>query len=259
VVGCSLLGEKEPPQGTFELPNGRSLYMECIGSDSPTIILEAAAATAGADMFEVQRRLARKYMTCTYDRANIGSSSKAPTPRTAGDVVTDLHQLLESADVPDPYVLAGYGNGGFFVQLYGRRYSDEVAGVVAMSPPTPAHPWLERALPRFNKEERKEEIAFYRGENPEHINWLASSKELKKAPPSPHKPFEMLFYTKRTCQGYPPCLKSYDVQEDVLREVAQQWPEGRFRTVATYKSEIYLEKPGLVVDTVKRVASMSGG
>ena len=106
-------------------------------------------------------------MTCTYDRANIGSSGKAPTPRTAGEIVTDLHQLLQTADVPGPHVLVGHSAGGFLVQLCGRRYSDEVEGVVAMSSVHPAHPWLERALPRFNDEERKEELTFYRGENPE--------------------------------------------------------------------------------------------
>jgi pimeloyl-ACP methyl ester carboxylesterase len=89
-----------------------------------------------------------------HDRANIGSSDAAPTPRTAAGVVSDLHQLLETADVPGPYVLVGYGNGGFFVQLYGRRYSDEVEGVVVMNPVAPAYPWLERALPLFDEQVR---------------------------------------------------------------------------------------------------------
>ena len=255
VVGCSF-GEKEPPQGSFELPNGRSLYMACLGSGSPTIVLEAGAATPGVEMSEVQERLSSQYMTCIYDRANIGSSGKAPTPRTAAEVVTDLHQLLQTADVPSPYVLAGYGNGAFFLQLYGRRYPDEVVGAVAMSPPPPVHPWLERVLPRFNEEERKEELAYFRGENPEQIDWFASSKELKNAPAPPPIPFEMLIHTEKACAGEPPCLKSYDIYEEVMREIAQEeWPQGRFHQVATYRQEIHKEKPDLVVDTVKRVAS----
>jgi hypothetical protein len=253
-VGCSL-GETEPPQGTFELPNGRSLYIECLGSGSPTIVVEAGQDMAGAEMFELQQPLARQYMTCTYDRANIGSSGKAPTPRTAAEIVSDLHRLLETADVAGPYVLVGHSAGGFFVQLYGRRYPDEVRGVVAMNPVPPADLWLDRVLPRFNKEERKEEIAYYRGENPEQIDWLASSKELKKAPPPSHKPFAMLLSTKLQCVGGASCLKSYDIYEEVEREVAQQWPEGSYRQVEDAYHEIYSVKPGVVVDTVKRVAS----
>ena len=244
---------KKAPKGTFDLPNGRSLYIECLGSGSPTIVLETGQNMAGSEMYALKDSLARQYMTCTYDRANIGNSGEAPTPRTASDVVNDLHQLLATADVPDPYVLVGLSAGGFFVQLYGRRYPDEVEGVVAMNPVPPAHPWLDRALPRFNEEEREVEQAIYRGENDEQIDWLASSKVLKEAP-SPPVPFEMLISTQVQCEGYPPCVKTYDIYEEVEREVAQQWPEGRFQQVEA-PHEIYLEKPGVVVDTVKRVAS----
>ena len=52
-----------------------------------------------------------------------------------------------------------------------------------------------------------------------------------------------------------PCLKSYDIYEEIEREVAQKWPEGSYRQVEGAYHEIYLEKPGVVVDTVERVAS----
>src|SRR5215211_2647956 len=99
MVGCSLGGggtaasQKKPPEGTFELPSGHSLYMECRGSGSPTIVLEGGIDEPRSDMSYVQDTLARKYMTCTYDRANNGESGEAPTPRTAGEIVDDLHQL----------------------------------------------------------------------------------------------------------------------------------------------------------------------
>jgi hypothetical protein len=73
LVGCSLGGggstasQKKPPEGTFELPNGHSLYMECRGSGSPSIVLEVGIDEPRSDMSYVQDTLARKYMTCTYD------------------------------------------------------------------------------------------------------------------------------------------------------------------------------------------------
>jgi hypothetical protein len=218
MVGCGFGGEtntapgseagtsqRKGPEGTFDLPNGRSLYIECLGSGSPTIVLEVGQDEPIADMYEVQNTLARQYMTCTYDRANNGESGKAPTPRTAGEIVNDLHQLLETADVPGPYVLAGSSIGGLFVQLYGRRYSDEVVGVVAMNPEPPADQVLERIYPLFNKEQREEDRVYIRGENPEQIDLLASSEELKKAPPPPPIPFEMILSTKEpACEGDPP-------------------------------------------------------
>src|SRR3712207_8916981 len=43
---------------------------------------------------------------CSYDRANTlaGASDPAPTPRTGLDAVADLHALLETANVPSPYL-----------------------------------------------------------------------------------------------------------------------------------------------------------
>jgi pimeloyl-ACP methyl ester carboxylesterase len=128
-------------------------------------------------------------------------------------IASDLHQLLETAEVPGPYVLAGSSIGGFFVQLYGRRYSEEVVGVVAMNPEPPADQIVERIHPLagFTKEVREEDRAYLRGENPEGIDWFASSEELNKAPGPPPIPFEMLLSKKVPgCEGDPLCLKSDD-------------------------------------------------
>ena len=249
--------KKTAPEGTFKLPNGRSLYMECRGTGSPTVVFEVGMEEPISDVSYVQDTLARKYMTCSYDRANNGESDKAPTPRTAGDVVDDLHQLLETAEVPGPYVLAGSSYGGFFVPLYARRYSNEVAGVVAMNPEPPADQVVERIhpLPGFTKEVREEDQAYFSGENPEGIDWFASSEELEKAPPPPLIPFEMLLSEKEAgCEGDPLCLKSNDVYVEIEREVAQRWPQSSVRKVDA-GHVIFLDKPQAAVDAVKRVAT----
>jgi hypothetical protein len=96
VVGCSFgdggseaSQKQKAPKGTFELSNGHSLNIECRGSGSPTIVFEVGLEEPRSDLSYLQDTLARQYMTCSYDRANNGESGKAPTPRTAGDVVRD--------------------------------------------------------------------------------------------------------------------------------------------------------------------------
>src|SRR5215213_8372881 len=136
-LGCSAsdrkseasASHKKAPKGTFKLPNGRSLYIKCLGSGSPTVVLEPGENTPGSAMQAVQKPLARQSMACVYDRANVGSSGTAPTPRAAAQMATDLHQLLEKADVPGPYVLAGSSAGGTLVQLYARRYPNQIKGM----------------------------------------------------------------------------------------------------------------------------------
>ena len=86
---------------TFDI-GGRSLFLNCQGRGSPTVILEHAGYYGGAgDYTRVLGRIAEITRVCVYDRANtLGGSDAAPTPRTGADVVADLHALLEAADVP---------------------------------------------------------------------------------------------------------------------------------------------------------------
>jgi pimeloyl-ACP methyl ester carboxylesterase len=113
---------------------GRSLFLNCQGQGSPTVILEHAGYYGGAgDYTRVLGRLAEITRVCVYDRANtLGDSDAAPTPRTGADVVADLHALLEAAQVPGPYVLVGLSIGGLFSRLYAATYPNEVAGMVLL-------------------------------------------------------------------------------------------------------------------------------
>ena len=52
-------------------------------------------------------------------------------PRTALNVVRDLHTLLRAAHLPGPYVLVGHSIGGLFIRLYSAVYPEEVSGLVA--------------------------------------------------------------------------------------------------------------------------------
>ena len=113
---------------------GRSLFLNCQGQGSPTVILEHAGYYGDSgDFTPVLGRIAEFTRVCTYDRANtLGDSDAAPTPRTGADVVNDLHTLLEAAEVPGPYVLVGLSIGGLFTRLYAAAYPDEVAGMVLL-------------------------------------------------------------------------------------------------------------------------------
>ena len=113
---------------------GRSLFLNCQGQGSPTVILEHAGYYGGSgDYTRVLGRIAEITRVCVYDRANtLGGSDAAPTPRTGADVVNDLHALLEAAEVPGPYVMVGLSIGGLFARLYASTYPDEVAGMVLL-------------------------------------------------------------------------------------------------------------------------------
>ncbi len=111
---------------------GRGIYRADEGVGSPTVVFEAGLGDSDATWSGVIPAVADFARVVSYDRPNsaAGASDPAAVPRTANDVVADLHALLETTPELGPYVLVGHSVGGLFAQLYASTYPDEVAGLV---------------------------------------------------------------------------------------------------------------------------------
>jgi pimeloyl-ACP methyl ester carboxylesterase len=109
---------------------GRSLYLKCVGSGTPTIILEAGFGGSSDNWREVHAPLGRTTRTCAYDRAGLGNSLPIPGTHDAGDEISDLRRLLDHARIAPPYVLVGHSYGGLLVRLFANAYPDATAGLV---------------------------------------------------------------------------------------------------------------------------------
>lgn len=238
-----------PTVQKFEV-NGHSLYIQCLGSGSPTIVLETGEGGTISDVEGLQKRLAMRTMTCAYDRADTGGL------RTAKDVVDDLHALLAAAQVHSPYLLVGQSAGGMFVQLYARTFPDQVIGVVSMNPVPPAHPWLDEVSKVFTAQQYADEQGYYHGQNGGPFDYLTSSEQLSAAPKPPRVPFEMLISTNVQCadDSTGACMKSYPNYEEIMKDVTAAWPHGSFSEVAA-GHEIYLDHLDEVIAVVEKVLS----
>ncbi len=124
--------------GTMVDVGGHRLYLQCVGSGSPTIVWEAGAQASGwmGTAQYLMGRLAETSRVCVYDRAGLGWSDPGPYEEMShwSQVVTDLHTALEKAGEKGPYVLAGHSYGGLLARLFTLTYPKEVAGVVAVDP-----------------------------------------------------------------------------------------------------------------------------
>ena len=130
---------------------GRHLFPECRGQGTPTIVLESGYhdssdpwsltdATNPAVGPAVLPGLAATHQVCAYDRpgtlryahsvAITDRSSLVPMPRTAVDVVSDLHAVLAAAQVPGPYVLVAHSMGELCARLYAQTYPDQVRALL---------------------------------------------------------------------------------------------------------------------------------
>jgi pimeloyl-ACP methyl ester carboxylesterase len=110
--------------------DGRSLFLDCIGSGSPTIVLEAGFGGNTHDWDAVQPELGETTRTCAYDRAGIGNSVAGKDVRDAADEIDDLAHLLAAAHIDPPYVLVGHSYGGLLVRLFAHAHAQDTAGIV---------------------------------------------------------------------------------------------------------------------------------
>jgi pimeloyl-ACP methyl ester carboxylesterase len=126
-----------PASGQLVNVGGYSLHLQCVGTGSPTVVLDAGLGGTSLDWNLVQTQIGQTTRVCAYDRAGMGWSDSSPAPRDAENIATELHTLLQNAQIPGPYVLAGWSYGGMYVRQYAGQYPDEVAGLVLLDSSSP--------------------------------------------------------------------------------------------------------------------------
>jgi len=126
-----------PAPGRLIQAGAQRLHYYSIGQGSPAVILEAGISATCVNWRRVQDDVSQFSQVLSYDRAGLGWSDRARTPRIAGQVVEELRELLRVAAIPSPYVLVGHSFGGLVVRLYAKRYPREVAALVLVDPLRP--------------------------------------------------------------------------------------------------------------------------
>ena len=113
---------------------GCDLYLFEQGTGDPTVLFEAGIGATHLNWRHVQSEVAQFARTVSYDRGGLGWSGRCLTARTPGNIVRELHEMLERAGVKPPYVLVGHSFGGLVMRCFALQYPSEIAGVVLVDP-----------------------------------------------------------------------------------------------------------------------------
>jgi pimeloyl-ACP methyl ester carboxylesterase len=235
---------------------GRSLFIYCVGTGSPTVILEAGMTGDHRTWENVVPEITGTRV-CAYDRANIAPSDPAPKPRDAKAAVADLHALLAAAHIDGPYVLVGFSMGGLISQLYAATYPADIKGLVLVAS---NHPDEDDV---FDAHLTAAQIAADKADtmaNPEGFDPFASFKEAQSAGPLPGVPLIVVSSGKTDPDTWPPDWDaavfdklSADLQNDLVNLV----PGGRQVIATNSGHDIPRDQPELIVEAIKSVLSAS--
>ena len=240
---------------------GRHLYLDCRGSGSPTVVLEAGIGSDARSWGTVLPALADSTRTCTYSRANRWASDARDT-HTVAEAAADLRAALASAGEQPPFVLVGHSLGDVYVRVFAGLHPREVAGLVLVDPFGPdrfrrlialASPDLARAW----QADLDGNIAAV--EATERLNWPASEAELR-ATDLGDLPVEVVIVPQ-------PFSSDPRIPDAERAGLAQEWRDGidatsgRVRvTLAPGSSHmIQWDRPELVIAAVERLVEDARG
>lgn len=126
-----------PPLGQMVDVGGYRLHINCSGTGSPAVVIDAGWGDWSLLWSGVQAEVSKTTQVCTYDRAGMGYSESGPLPRNAAQFAKELHTLLERANLAGPFVLVGHSMGGLPVRVFVHDYPTEVRGVVLIESMNP--------------------------------------------------------------------------------------------------------------------------
>jgi len=273
----------EPPASTKDLAGlidiggGRKIYLECKGTGTPVVILEAGlrnradiwsvAPETGEAVFPQTATFTR---VCAYDRPGttlgvdqFSRSDPVPMPRTAKDAVADLHALLRVATIPPPYMLVGHSTGGLISRLYASTYPNEVAGLVLVDAipegvRTAMTPEQWKVYDRLLLVDPPRELAAYK--DLETIDFDVSFDQMRRAAkvaPLPPGPFIVI--SKGRPFGLPLGLPDWlpatleQAWTAGQSELAQLLPNTPHRIATKSSHYVQIEESQLVIDAIRRV------
>jgi pimeloyl-ACP methyl ester carboxylesterase len=262
---------------------GRRLYLECQGTGSPTVILESGYRGGGDGWSQDPRQpepsrlmvlpaVAGFPRVCAYDRPGTlivrddaphpSRSDPVPMPRTAADLVADLHALLQAAGVPGPYVLAGHSLGGLVVRLYASTYPDAVGGLVLVDG------WSEQLQTLLTPEQWAAYVRFLllgleAYPDLERIDFAASAAQMRQAATAPPlRPLPLSVLAKSDSFNVPPDAglgfpiaaldQAWRAAQD---ELATLVPHARFSIASRSGHNIHQEQPALVSEAIRQVVA----
>jgi pimeloyl-ACP methyl ester carboxylesterase len=118
------------PQTRVKVSARRRLNLLIAGEGEPTVIFAPGGWASTLEWSRVQHAVAARTRTVGYDNAGFGFSDPGPLPRTASAIVNDLRAALKAADIPPPYILAGWSFGGLIMRLFAFNHPQDVVGMV---------------------------------------------------------------------------------------------------------------------------------
>ena len=130
LIIASLTACASTPGVTTAAFNNRQVEYVLLGQGKPAVVFENGLGGQLHWWSQVLPAVALQTTAFAYNRPGTGNSQEVITSRTGDQIIEELRSQLLALHLQPPYVLVGHSLGGLYMQLYARRYPQEVAGLI---------------------------------------------------------------------------------------------------------------------------------
>jgi pimeloyl-ACP methyl ester carboxylesterase len=245
-----------PRKRRLPLATGAIEYVLSGRGPATLVLLNGAGVTleGWSRLYPGIERLGR---VLAWNRFGIGASTPPRGPQDGLRVVATARDVLRRRELAPPYVLVGHSLGGLHAQLFARRHSEEVAGVVLLEA---THP-RDRELLRGHETQLAKVLGkllsvpqqLFRPNLHAELDWLdEAAAEVESAGPFPSVPLAVVSGGNDPPRWLVPPA-ALRLRRQHQKDLARLSPQGMHAVARRSGHFPQITQPSLVVDAIRSV------
>jgi pimeloyl-ACP methyl ester carboxylesterase len=236
-----------PGQATTRVGE-RRIDLAVAGQGGPVVVFESGLGAELTTWDRVFPTVAGFTTAFAYSRPGLGHSDPSPGLRLGSVVVEDLRATLRSKGLAPPYVLVGHSLGGLYMQLFARRYPDEVAALLLVDSSHPSQMAGARGRQVITWWTTAVRLWMYRTRGREFRGLDETGREVLRAPPFVGHPVTVLN------AGTDPTASGRELSErEALRVDLFRLNAGCKRQWVDSGHSIQRERPEVVIEAIREL------
>jgi len=185
-----------------------------------------------------------------YNRPGYGNSQETDTARDGATIVEELRQTLRHKGLAPPYILVGHSLGGLYMQLFAKRYPQEVSGLVLVDPLLPGVVKKSEEFPVWTRGAKR--LFFSSTVNKEIDAIHQTSEQVLSLAPIDDKPIVMLINKPSGSTAVGVDFGAFNKDQKTRKLVSGLYPKAK-RIVVDSDHRVQRQNPADVVNAIRNI------
>lgn len=252
---CASPAQAAAERATVDTIDGRKLESLAIRNPAAraTVVFENGSRATLDGWDKVLDAVSPGATVFAYNRPGYGQSEATAAPRDGATIVEQLRSTLRQKGLAPPYVLVGHSLGGLYMQLFARRYPDEVKGLVLVDA---LYPRVVKKPVDFPFYTRAGKWLFFSRTVGDEIDRIHETGDMVAALPRiDDKPIIRLVNRPLSATAIPVDFGAFNVDEGTRSFVRGLYPKAK-TVVADASHQMQVTHPEIVVAAIREILAM---